>query len=322
MNAKSTVPTSPDPSKETEAWEEQQERRVYRQRVRRRLLGAGAMVLLVVFVWRLGGVSNPPDIEPAPPPDDVPIADSSFGLNDIREKLQEIETFSFFRNDETEEFEEADETDEAESIESDSTNEADDLNSENSDSDSDNASNSESEVALSDGAAVIEADFGINYDAGYEYDYQIDSVDESDQDRKDESDSNESASENESDQENSQVSLNNDDNATNDDKEPEAIEAEAIEPDINSEDTPEVAQALKKPFTVRVGSFSVQKNALNTEKTLRENKFIAYIKKTSLNGVVYYRVRVAGYNSRAEAEVARRKIVALGYPDADVSDHR
>ena len=74
------------------------------------------------------------------------------------------------------------------------------------------------------------------------------------------------------------------------------------------------------PFMVQIGAFSEQKRARRVEKKLIQNKFKAQVEKIKRDNVFLYRVRAIGYQTRAQAELARQKIVELGYANAQIRD--
>lgn len=102
---------------------------------------------------------------------------------------------------------------------------------------------------------------------------------------------------------------------------------------LPDDDTAEVAKAAirkitEKPqpqpslFVVQVGAFTNPAKAEDAAAKLKEGGFTADISKTNRGGVSLHRVRAAGYQNRNDAEEARRNLKKLGYADAQVIDLR
>ena len=85
-------------------------------------------------------------------------------------------------------------------------------------------------------------------------------------------------------------------------------------------------QLLQNPppslFVVQIGAFQNSDRAQSSADELQDSGFAARVEKTNRNGVLLYRVRVAGFATRAAAEEAKRNLRALGYDTPQVIDLR
>lgn len=79
------------------------------------------------------------------------------------------------------------------------------------------------------------------------------------------------------------------------------------------------AAAQESPFAVQVGAFRKKSGALSIARKLRAD---GYAVKLSNEDESLFRVRAIGFNTRAEAEMAKREILAAGYAEAAVRDQR
>lgn len=95
-----------------------------------------------------------------------------------------------------------------------------------------------------------------------------------------------------------------------------------IETETETEIEPETATDADAPFVVQIGAFQHNAKARRAEEKLRANNYKVAVEKITIEGVPIVRVRAAGYRTRAEAELARRKLAELGYRNAQVLDTR
>ena len=76
------------------------------------------------------------------------------------------------------------------------------------------------------------------------------------------------------------------------------------------------------PFAVQIGSFVEEGRARRAAKKLNDNDFTVIVEEIVREGTLMRRVRAVGYQSRAEAELARQKLTVLGYGNAQIRDTR
>lgn len=75
-------------------------------------------------------------------------------------------------------------------------------------------------------------------------------------------------------------------------------------------------------YEVQIGSFEQKKAAVNLLETLRALKYKSRLNETYRGKVLFFQVRVTGYQTRAAAEIARRALIDLGYAGAYIYDNR
>ena len=75
-------------------------------------------------------------------------------------------------------------------------------------------------------------------------------------------------------------------------------------------------------YEVQIGSFEQKKAAVNLLETLRALKYQSRLNETYRGKVLFFQVRVTGYQTRAAAEIARRALIDLGYAGAYIYDNR
>lgn len=76
-------------------------------------------------------------------------------------------------------------------------------------------------------------------------------------------------------------------------------------------------QGSSKPdpgrFSVQVGSFTAEANALALKAELEQKASGVHLVKAQVGGEVYYRIRIGQFASRAEAKRAAERLASLGY---------
>ena len=95
---------------------------------------------------------------------------------------------------------------------------------------------------------------------------------------------------------------------------PSTTEPTVIEPSRLESETSIIKESEiisdKKVYTIQVGAFSAEKNALNLSKEIKEKGFQTYVVK----GQTLYKVQVGEFKSYQEAQDVSQKLKVLGYP--------
>ena len=77
----------------------------------------------------------------------------------------------------------------------------------------------------------------------------------------------------------------------------------------------EVLASLKEfSYSVQVGAFRTQENAMRLRKELERRGYDAFINKAESTGEVFYRVRVGHFQEKQDAEAQTKKIHSEGFP--------
>ena len=107
-----------------------------------------------------------------------------------------------------------------------------------------------------------------------------------------------------------------------------AAESTAESAESAAESTAESAESAAEhdltpsAYEVQIGSFEQKKAAVNLLETLRALKYKSRLNETYRGKVLFFQVRVTGYQTRAAAEIARRALIDLGYAGAYIYDNR
>ena len=234
---------------EADAREEKRERSLHWRRVRRRFLGAAAVVALIGLLWQLGDDSRPPQITPvAPSLEPFPELPPNASLQDAASELEAVEDFTpapatVAAADAESVGEDAEESEESETP----------------------PESGKTESAKSSGTA----------------------------------------------------------NAAQDSRS-EKTAPKAVKDSVAVVDGDEDFFAVSAPssFAVQVAAFGQKSRALRLARKLRGHDFAVKITAHESDGTLYFRVRAVGYAARADAELARQKIIRLGYPQALLRDQR
>lgn len=83
---------------------------------------------------------------------------------------------------------------------------------------------------------------------------------------------------------------------------------------LNSQDAEEILRENQFYFTVQVGSFQNQDNAYSFCGELKQDGYDAFIEKNEHNHLVFYRVRIGKFDTRAEVEQLADNLKAKGVP--------
>ncbi|MGI9296499.1 MAG: SPOR domain-containing protein [Gammaproteobacteria bacterium] len=260
-----TPETAPD---DVDAREDKQERRSYWRRVRRRVLGAAAVFLLIGMLWQLGDDSRPPRIAPAAPSaEEFPELAVNPVLRDAAAELESAEEFT----------------------------------------------------PAPEPEQVLYGDFAADAEESAEPPPEISDAAQTPPPE-------ETAETAPSEETPPPEQSANESTADSETTPPPEETSPAVDADSSSsvaDDSSlffEISQL--SGFSVQLGAFVERKLALRLARKLQNAGFTIKILPLRLEDNLLFRVRAVGYSSRAEAELARRDLVALGYSEAAVRDLR
>ena len=91
--------------------------------------------------------------------------------------------------------------------------------------------------------------------------------------------------------------------------EPSMITTPKVEPEVKVVKESEIVTE-KKVYTVQVGAFSAERNALNLAKEIKDKGYQTYVVK----GKTLYKVQVGEFKNYQEAQNISQKLKELGYP--------
>lgn len=280
----SRAKTSESAPDEADARADKQERRSHWRRVRRRFLGAVAVFLLIGMLWQLGDDSRPPSVSPAEPSAE-PFAQLAENPA-LQNAAAELDSAEDFTPATQESFYE-----DSAAADSQETDDAQTPVSESSLPEESSADESENEITVAESSSPESSP--------------------SEESFADESENTITAAETVA------------ESSSPENSPPEKTEP-AVVADSAAEEDDSVFFEIDKlsGFSVQAGAFAERKRALRLARKLRGAGFSVKILPLRLEDALLFRVRAVGYPARADAELARREIVKLGYPAAAVRDFR
>ena len=274
-----------------DAREDKTERRLQWRRARRRLFGAAAVFLLIGMLWQLGDDSRPPRIDPAAPSAETfPELSPSAVLQEAESELANADDSVLASADAEDEsfsaadesFTAADEESAAEESFADAEKESDELFDKTESVQEKESSSAAEPVVIIESVAPTEEP-------------AIEPV------------------------------------APSAEKEIESAAKKEIESVAAADDSSSSAGEYDSffaeiselsGFAVQLAALTNKKNAARLARKLQKEGFVMQISELHADGGLLHRVRAVGYKTRHEAELARRDIVALGYPEARVRDQQ
>lgn len=96
--------------------------------------------------------------------------------------------------------------------------------------------------------------------------------------------------------------------------EPAIVKTPEAESEVNVLKESEIVTE-KKVYTVQVGAFSAERNALNLAKEIKSKGYQTYVVKGEIKGEIFYKVQVGKFKSSQEAQNIVQKLKELGCPN-------